>query len=360
MGAKARKKKREKKRVREEEAKLEKEKEEVVDAALWKEDVEGKPPRKRRRKDKLAYNQEIVKKLTGPQQVAKFIADWNLPPNQKQERYKRPHKQEALSDLWAGTGPVKKECVPDNRTVDLKIKTFSPKTFQSFNPSEKQREAGLDAIGAHWEKYDGKRIKAAEKDRQDAADYLERFKALEEEEFLYSSHSESDSGVEEPGVRYRPDSLKKKLKVQRNKYKRNRAELLKIRERKTAKAFEKQFDSIKKFQKEITTHKREVAGRPKKERIIRRISANSKAYEPSMPMLLTSEEVESSQGTLRRVAIHKDSMHDVVKGYQLKRVLNPKPPRKRRRRRTKYVTHIRFGSGKSVNINTLINDFLKA
>jgi len=367
-----RKKRREKKRRLEEEKKLEEEKARVKDGDLFKEDIKGRSRRKRPRKIIRLENQSVVERLTGDQQVNKFIADWKIPDPKR--LWRRPKVEEPVSDLWTGPTPrevaeieevairkIKAPTAPENDTVKENIPTFAPETFQSFNPSKEQREEGLDLIGKHWDKYDGKRLKNEERHQKNLEAWKEGSKQREAEElaeqFLGSDNSDSESSVEEPGVRRVQTSRFKTHKSKRNKAKRIKEKMKKIQEEKEEKRFLQEFALLKKYNRMITDHMLECGARPKKGKEVRRFTAGSYSYEPMMPMLLTAEEIEDAKGALRRLAVHKDNLHEIINRYEDKRMLNPKVKGRRRRRIKKsFRTYVRFGSATT---GILVQDLIK-
>merc|ERR1719330_500075 len=117
---------------------------------------------------------------------------------------------------------------------------------------------------------------------------------------------------------------------------------------------------IRTLKKQLDDHAKEVAERPKKVKKVPRRSANSKKFEPTLPLLLTKEEVEKTQGTLRKAPAHPDLLHDVVTKLEEKRVLNPRR-RKRgsKKRKVKITKQIRIGPGRGVHIDNLRKAIVK-
>jgi len=354
-----RRKQREKKKRLAEEAKLEKEKSRVKNSDLFKEDFKGKRRRRRSRRMIRLENQKKVEELTAEEQVNSFIQDWKRSDaNKLMLSGPKRQKDEKLRDLWG----IDKKLLPkpfenfENYTVRQDIPTFAPETYFSYNPSEKQREVGLDAVGEYWDQYDGKEEKyLAEKAKRVEA-FWERFKQIEAEEEFLAKSSDSESSVEGIGYRNPPTSYIPKQPKERNKEKRLRQEKIRLREEAKEKKFQEGFAYIKKYNQMITQHMLEVAARPRKDPIHKRRTANSKAHEPFMPMLLTPEEIADAKGALRRLAVHKDNLHEILNRYEVKRFLNPWYRSWRRKYRPTYTTIVKFGS--SLN-GPLVHDLVK-
>merc|ERR1712060_474939 len=144
---------------------------------------------------------------------------------------------------------------------------------------------------------------------------------------------------------------------------RNREKLMKKMKIKAEKELEEkrfleEFALIKRYNKMITQHMLEVGARPEKPKVVKRMTANSSKYEPMMPMLLTPEEIADSKGALRRLAVHKDNVHEILNRYQAKRVLNPRVIPSGRFVKKKYRTFVRIGSAATgVRVEELLKQF---
>jgi len=352
-GAKGRRKKRaeKKRRLLEEEAKVEKEKARVKNSALFKEDFKARR-RKRPRKEIRAENQKKVDKLlTAEEQINQFIEDWRKPDTR---RWTIPEKKKAekMEDAWDSGKEIKRPplvCLQRklNRTVKTDMLTFQPETYFSYNPSDKQREVGLDAVGEYWDNWTGKDLKREEQHKKEAAEYWEGFKQREaEEEFL--GEDSSDSCAEE-GTGYRikmPWGRAGKLKSERNADKRRKMAMVKAAKAREEKRFLQELSLFDKYNKMITQHMLELGAKPKVPRPIGWRTANKKKYEAMMPMLLTPEEIENAKGSsLRRLAVQKDTLNELVNRLQVKRIIFPdahKPPYPKKNKPT-YSTFVKIG-----------------